>query len=325
MLTHGYQHHALTRWLNNFPLRPQTLFTPHRSPASQISYWHRPHTSRTHLPILYIHGVGILCTYLSFFADLARASSTSDGHIGIIVLELLPLSFHIAHPALSAAEMTSQIHAILSRHSWSKVVLMANSYGTAIATQLLHSPLTAPLIGPLVLVDPVTFLLHLPDMTHNVTRRKPGRKASEHQLSYFASTDMGAVHTLARRFSWSENILWRDEECLRGRRVTVVLSGRDIIVDAGAVGRYLTRGRGVGAVDDKGRDEGWKGKEWAGRGMDVLWFEGLNHAEVFDTGAGRGVLVDVAMEYCGGGLGVGIEEGGALISRREGGWGKREW
>jgi hypothetical protein len=72
----------------------------------------------------------------------------------------------------------------------------------------------------------------------------------------------------------------------------------------------LRRERGVTPLDDRGRDEGWKGKEWTGSGMDVLWFEGLNHAEVFDTEGDRGVLVDIAMEYCGGALG--------LVSRREG-------
>ena len=62
--------------------------------------------------------------------------------------------------------------------------------------------------------------------------------ASEHQLSNFASKDMGAAHTLARRFFRSKNILWKVD--VEGKRMTVVLSEKSFIVYAQAVGRYLT-------------------------------------------------------------------------------------
>ena len=138
MWSHRYQHYVTERWFASFPFRPQTLLSTHKSPAKHISYWYRPHTSTTKLPILYIHGIGILHTYGDFFAELANTidqAPNEDGQIGIIVLEILPISFRIAHAALTPADMRTEILAILNQHSWPSFVLMANSYGTAISAQ----------------------------------------------------------------------------------------------------------------------------------------------------------------------------------------------
>lgn len=134
--------------------------------------------------------------------------------------------------------MCAEIQSILDQQKWARFVLMANSYGTVISAQLLRSQTLNTRIADIVLIDPVPFLLHLPDMAYNFTRRPP-QLASEHQLYYFASTDIGAAHTLARRFSWTDSILWKED--LRGRRWTIILSEIDIIVAADAVGKYLTR------------------------------------------------------------------------------------
>ncbi|KAJ3453221.1 hypothetical protein MRS44_018876 [Fusarium solani] len=62
---------SLLRFLTIFPSRLLTLFTTYHSPAKTLTYWYRPHTSRTRLPILFIHGIGIgLYPYIKFLADL---------------------------------------------------------------------------------------------------------------------------------------------------------------------------------------------------------------------------------------------------------------
>jgi hypothetical protein len=156
--------------------------------------------------------------------------------VGIIALELMPVSFRITHEALGKEEICDEIQAILEHHGFAKYVLVAHSYGTAVATYLLKSERTASHIGPVVLIDPITILLHLPDVAYNFTRRQP-IAANEHQLYYFASMDMGVSHTLARKFFWSDVILWKED--LGNRCVTFSLAERDLIVDTEAVGRYL--------------------------------------------------------------------------------------
>jgi hypothetical protein len=102
---------------------------------------------------------------------------------------------------------------------------------------------------------------------------------------------MGVSHTLSRRFFWSENILWKED--IQRRRVTVVLGGKDLIVDTEVVGKYLT------GADNGSRETGsWKEGIWKGDGLDVLWFRELDHMQVFDKKKTRGRLVDVVRRYC---------------------------
>jgi hypothetical protein len=218
---------------------------------------------------------------------------------------------------------------------------------------MLRSERTSSNIGPVVLIDPITILLHLPDVAYNFTRRQPA-KANEHQLYYFASMDMGVSHTLARSFFWSEVILWKSD--FGDRPVTCSLAQRDLIVNAEAVGRYLTspdcdstnyanrndtRNRFVVSnTNDEGGSDGdghfkstgfamtnrhiykghdavanghvkspkqedeymftagdWKSRPWRGQGLEVLWQNGLDHAQVFDSANRRKGLISAIKTY----------------------------
>ncbi|OJD34176.1 transcription initiation protein spt5 protein [Diplodia corticola] len=291
-----FDYHRTRRrhWYSVLPPRPHNLFAKHISPSRSITYWHRPHAAKDMLPILFIHGIGIgLYPYVNMLSEINVPSSTrrTRHDIGIIAIEIMPISFRITtSPALRKREMCAEIARILAFHGWERVVLVSHSYGSVVTTHMLHSPLLSPAIASLLLIDPVTFLLHLPDVACNFIIRKP-RRANEHQLSYFASQDMGVAHTLSRCFFWSENIMWKED--LAGRDVTVSLSGRDLIVDTETVRGYL-KGEGK-----------WEGKASEGNGvdgkrseLDVLWFEDLDHAQVFDTAGNRRRLINVLERYC---------------------------
>jgi pimeloyl-ACP methyl ester carboxylesterase len=384
---YGFHFHrtSLSRFFTLFPLRPVTLLSRQRSPAKHISYWHRPHTSRTKLPIVFIHGIGIgLYPYVDFLKELNSASGVENGgvdnQVGIIAIEIMPVSFRITHEALGKEEICGEIQAIVEHHSFGEYVLVAHSYGTAVATYMLKSARTANQIGPVVLIDPITILLHLPDVAYNFTRRKPVA-ANEHQLYYFASMDMGVSHTLARQFFWSDVIVWKKD--LGDRRVTFSLAQRDLIVNTEAVGRYLassdcdstvqehhirklgnysgsngngyvkTNGNGYvqndGSVHVKSsgngnvehnevlRDanangngflgtnghignghatkpnshakidaqatelmsvsRGWEYQLWRGQGLEILWQQGIDHAQVFDSAKRRKGLINAIRVY----------------------------
>jgi hypothetical protein len=102
---------------------------------------------------------------------------------------------------------------------------------------------------------------------------------------------MGVAHTLSRRFYWAENILWKED--LQNRRVAVSLAERDLIVDTQAIGAYLT-----GADDWALETKGWKDGIWKdGGGLEVLWFQELDHAQVFDKERTRRMLVEVVRRF----------------------------
>jgi pimeloyl-ACP methyl ester carboxylesterase len=274
-----------------FPPRLAAFTTRQLSPAPDLGYWYRPHTSKTRLPILFIHGIGIgLIPYSQWLASVTNEDpmSPADGEIGIIAIELLPISFRLTRTLPRPEEICRQINMILQRHGWDKVVLTSHSYGSVISKHLLCDPTTAPKIGPCLFIDPVTFLLHLPDVAYNFTARRP-RGANEHQLWYFASMDIGVAHTLARNFFWAENILWKED--LGARDVTVSLGGRDLIVDTEAVGKYIS------GVDLKSEERAWKDAEWKGRGVETLWWPTADHAQVFERKEGRAKLAGILREY----------------------------
>jgi hypothetical protein len=102
---------------------------------------------------------------------------------------------------------------------------------------------------------------------------------------------MGVSHTLFRRFFWSENILWKED--IRNRRVTVVLGGKDLIVDTKVVKTYLTENKSA-----RRENEAWKEEPWKGDGLDVLWFPELDHGQVFDKRRTRSRLVNITKRYC---------------------------
>ena len=74
--------------------------------------------------------------------------------------------------------------------------------------------------------------------------------------------------------------------------MTVCLASRDLIVDTEAVGRYLAQGS-----DGEPSAEGWKHREWKGKGLDILWFDDLDHAQVFDSRQNREILAQVVRRY----------------------------
>lgn len=77
-----------------------------------------------------------------------------------------------------------------------------------------------------------------------------------------------------------------------GRQVTVSLASRDLIVNTEAVGRYLAQDG-----DGKPTTEEWKHREWKGKGLDILWFEDLDHAQVFDSRRNCEILAQVVRQY----------------------------
>jgi alpha/beta hydrolase fold len=300
---------SISQFLTLFPFRPLALLSRNKSPAKHLTYWYREHLSDTHLPILFIHGIGVgLYPYANFLRDI-NAAGGDDATVGIIAIEIMTVSSRITRQALDKDVLVDEVRAILEQHGWTKYVLVGHSYGTVICTHLLRSEVTSPAIGPVLLIDPICFLLHLPDVAFNFTHREPIH-VKEFVLWYFGSKDIGVAHTLARRFFWHENILWKEDLYARGlenQNVTVVLSGKDDIVNAAAVRQYLTDSSGsvqdelIKETDDK------EGKAtidaaceevssteityWSRSNLEVIWFERFHHGEAFNTKKARTIVI----------------------------------
>jgi len=116
-----------------FPFRPLSIFSRNKSPATQTTYWLREHTSKRHLPIVLIQGIGVgLYAYVDFLIALSRNGDVdtdqSDEEIGIMVVEIMPISARICPGALTTTEMRDDIRKLLDAHGWDEVVLIGHSY-----------------------------------------------------------------------------------------------------------------------------------------------------------------------------------------------------
>ena len=339
---HGFTYHAQPRsaFLSVVPHRLQNLSAGRRSAAPDLGYWHRPHTAKNKRPLVFLHGIGVgLWTYVTLLSSL-NEDAGDEGQIGIIAIEYLPVSSRLTGPPLSRTEFLRQVTAILESHEndeggWEDFALASHSYGSVLTTHMFRSEVLGPRIAAVVLVDPVSILLHLPDVAFNFTRRRP-RQANEWLLWYFASMDPGVAHCLGRHFFWKDNIAWKEDllgnelpwssargnritggevvsdlgmDGSRPRRVAVCLAEQDLIVDTLAVANYLagdeewyqasTAGRRQNKLekaplDKKDGHTGHMTKD----GIELLWFAGLDHAQVFDARESRERLCRLVQRYC---------------------------
>jgi pimeloyl-ACP methyl ester carboxylesterase len=337
LYSHGFTHYNTRKWFHTFPPRPLlALFSrPSTDTVTNIPYWYRPHRSRTKLPILFFHGIGIgLLPYVPFFCELAA----QDPDVGILAVEILPISMHITETPLVRDAMCDAITRILNAHGLRRIVLAGHSYGTAISAFLLRRqwgsvdrPLPASpmqgtnhvansangrdgdsgnLIAATLLMDPIPFLLHYPAVAYNFVYREP-RRSNEWQLWYFASRDADIARALSRHFFWFESVLFR-EDVLRsagakdggGREavsthkpmpVTVMLAGRDQIVDAPAVRAYLTGCDEQVTHPTEGAER--SPSRWAQDELEVLYYPELDHATVLDTPRRRAPLLQVLRRF----------------------------
>ncbi len=106
---HGFRYYSpsLSHTLAVFPPRTQALqqllppfwARKHRSASGEMGYWLRPHTSKTRLPIVFLHGIGIgLWPYAKFIAEINASDDGSGGPVGVLALEILPMSMRLTSP-----------------------------------------------------------------------------------------------------------------------------------------------------------------------------------------------------------------------------------
>lgn len=319
----GFAYHRRSLWKTAaavFPPRPAAFFTRSTSVAPSISYFLREHHSHTRLPVLYIHGIGIgLLPSVQFLSELDHELNhgrSSDDQVGILAIEVLQISSRLTESIPRRADFLAQLTTIINHHFGpdSRFVLGAHSYGTILSANILNDDHLSPRVSATLLVDPVSFMLHMPDVAYNFTCRKPVR-ANEWLLWYFASKDPQIAHTLGRHFFWTENILWRDQVDglieRHGLRITASISSADLIVSAKAVRAYLesnTTGTGTcskqvdgsGGVEKQERElhRGVGSETWKGQGLETIWWEGYDHGDVYDSKEDRARLIRALVHYC---------------------------
>lgn len=221
--------------------------------------WDAVHGRR---PLVFLHGLGLgMMQYKIFLSDLLR--NHSDRPL------LFPLQPHISQnifhvrflTPMPRREMVTCLVGLLRELSWvppvdelddtlelykntkssmsSGVVVLSHSYGSFVHTWLLKA--YPHMAVRSCFVDPVAICCWEGDMCHNFIY-KPCTTGSDLLMRYFVGTELGVANTLQRHFDWVSNSLWFEDipNARDPDKTLVVLGGRDAILNAERVRRYLS-------------------------------------------------------------------------------------
>ena len=98
----------------------------------------------------------------------------------------MPISMHITYPPISRTNTIAFITQILNSLNIAQFVIVSHSYGTVVATHILHDAHFSTRVAATLFIDPIPFLLHLPNIAYNFAYQNP-RTANEWEPWYFAS------------------------------------------------------------------------------------------------------------------------------------------
>jgi hypothetical protein len=114
------------------------LLNSRPSPAPALSYWSRPHTSASKLPVVFLIGIG-LYPYVNFLAELnaPKSAAAGDDDIGIIAVEILNVSFRVTNGTLGKDEFCRQLLTVLEHHGYDRFVLVSHSYVSSLPSNRL--------------------------------------------------------------------------------------------------------------------------------------------------------------------------------------------
>lgn len=212
-------------------------------------------------PIVLIHGLGLgLLQYNALIRQLLKTFSDRP----LLVLLQPHISQDIFHPKflhpMTRHETTHRLARLISQLGWAEldeldpeekqvltiltgkcggVTMLSHSNGSYCHAWMLKE--YPELVTQSCFVDPVTFCAWEGDVCYNFIYR-PCATGIELVMRYFVGTELGVANLLQRYFDWSSNSLFFEEipNARDIRKTLFILGGKDDIVNAERVKRYLT-------------------------------------------------------------------------------------
>ena len=235
-----------------------------------VNYWYRPcpaSAPQEHTPSVFFHGIStgwdnylLLVNHLSsdraiFLFDLDGVKSHS-------------LNFVMPSPEVYA----DTVRQVLDKHAYTKVNLVGHSFGTITAAWFVKAH--PAYVAHLTLIDPVSLLLHHPEVAFNFLYRPPGT-IMEWAIYLAVSTEITIAHALRRNFWWYKNNLWL-EDLDPSIGVHVSLAGGDEVCNSVTVHEYVT------LCNEQRQQQALRAERSEGglAEISVCYREGHSHAEV---------------------------------------------
>lgn len=202
--------------------------------SGTLSYWHRPADasgSSSLPPIVFIHGLGInILPYYNFIAELLRVACGRT----LFLLSLPHISMRLQEHVPSCAEMVACLSDMLASWGHSSAHFVGHSFGTLPLAWMVR--LAPSRVSMATFIDPVCFLIIKPDVCYNFIYRRPSTPM-QMISQFFVARELYIANSLSRNFFWFTNLLWPEDLAMPA---LVVLSGRDGIVPAHSIRRYMS-------------------------------------------------------------------------------------
>eukprot|EP01062_Namystynia_karyoxenos_P013094 TRINITY_DN14717_c0_g1_i1.p1 TRINITY_DN14717_c0_g1~~TRINITY_DN14717_c0_g1_i1.p1 ORF type:complete len:487 (+),score=150.24 TRINITY_DN14717_c0_g1_i1:94-1461(+) len=218
--------------------------------CGNLSYWlSRPLGKEADgPPIVILHGLGV---GLAPYVRMAKALRARFPSRAVALVDTPEVSMTLGEDIVpdeqsAVAELTQLLDTVLHAP---QAAFIAHSYGTMRLRWLLHSH--PERVSHAVLLDPVSFLLFLPDLAFK-TIYDPCNTQQQ-----YVRREISTAHVLSRHFWWYRN--WQDAHGLPRGRTVVVLGGRDKLVPVDDIRRWLER---------------------EAPGVRVVWNDALGHAQM---------------------------------------------
>lgn len=90
----------------------------------------------------------------------------------------MPISFRITHSALNKDETCTELRQIIAEHNYDRFVPVSHSYGSVISSFIMADTMLRPKVASALFVDPVSFLLHTPNVAYNLRYDSRGKRMS---------------------------------------------------------------------------------------------------------------------------------------------------
>ncbi|KAI0053581.1 hypothetical protein FA95DRAFT_1552065 [Auriscalpium vulgare] len=208
-------------------------------------------------PVVFLHGLGLgLLQYHPVVVHLLHHLDDAP-----VLVPLQPhISQHFFHPHFltpkNRRETALVLREVLIELGWAKdeddqeveglvgmkgkgVTMVSHSNGSYTHAWMLKA--YPELITRSCFVDPVTFCSWEGDVCYNFLYQRC-TTALHLIMRYYVGTELGVANLLQRHFDWSSNSLWYDEipHARNPSRAKFFLGGKDVILSADRVKRYLT-------------------------------------------------------------------------------------
>ena len=207
-----------------------------RYTLNSFNYWFRSPTlmneEEVKNPVIFFHGIAPgWMPYMKFIKGFA-----TNTPVFLFELDCIRIgSLNFSRP--SPQYVAKSIKEMIERHEFlGQCKLIGHSFGTILCNWFLKNyPLR---VEKIVLLDPVTLLLFLPDVASKFLYEKPST-FFHWIIRIFAAREMTIAHALYRNFDWKDNYLELNDPIASRIPTSVSFSEADELIPVDALKIYL--------------------------------------------------------------------------------------